>query len=176
MKFKSKFLSTISLLSIFSQIYAFRPNLLGKKAPEFKAQAVFADGSTGTFNLKNFAGKKIVLYFYPMDRTIGCTKQAQNFRDGIAKLEKQNITLVGISCDSVHSHKRFQEIHKLPYILVSDSRWHRTIAKLYGTVSFFISKRKTFLIDEKGIVFKIFDKVNIETQIDDILTAFEKKS
>lgn len=176
MKMKSKIFATITILSLFSQVFALRPALLGKKAPEFKAQAVFADGSTGTFNLKDFAGKKIILYFYPMDRTTGCTKQAQNFRDGIARLEAENIVLVGISCDSVRSHKRFQEIYQLPYILVSDSRWHRTIAKLYGAVSFFISKRRTFLIDEKGIVFKVFDKVNIETQIDDILAAFAKNA
>ena len=148
--------------------------LLGHKAPTFIATALFADGSVGNFNLADYAGKKVVLYFYPVDNTPGCTKQAQNFRDGIAQLQDQDIVLVGISCDSIESHKRFQKKYSLPYILVSDSRLHRSIGKKYpGTISFGCYKRKTFLINENGIVIKIFDKINIDNQIQDIIKAFQ---
>jgi len=149
-------------------------DLLCKPAPTFSAQAVFADGSVKKFNLKDFIGQKLVLYFYPMDNTPGCTKQAQNFRDNIKKLKDQGITLVGISCDSIKSHKNFQKKYDLPYILVSDSRRKKTISKKYGTSTFLMSKRKTFLIDECGTIFKKFDTINIEEQVDEIVKAFKK--
>lgn len=166
------FLYSISLL--FTMITTSSPNLLNKPAPHFIAQAVFPNGSEELFDLKKYLGKKIILYFYPMDNTPGCTCQAKNFRDNIAKLEEHGIVLVGISCDSIHSHKKFQNKYALPYILVSDSRSSKSIAKMYGSDSFFMSKRKTFLIDENGIIFKKFDKVNIEKQVDDIIDAFKQ--
>jgi thioredoxin-dependent peroxiredoxin len=171
MNFKQILCSIVLTTAIFGQIQSAQ-RLVGKNAPEFSAPALFPDGTVGTFNLKDYAGKKVVLYFYPVDNTPGCTKQAQNFRDGIAKLYDKDITLIGISCDSIQSHKRFQGKHHLPFPLVSDSRLHRGIAKKYGVVGFFCCKRRTFLIDEKGIIFKAFDKVVIETQIEDILKAY----
>ncbi|OGB86521.1 hypothetical protein A3J41_02640 [candidate division TM6 bacterium RIFCSPHIGHO2_12_FULL_38_8] len=165
----------LSLLVLSAQVQA-KNKILGKQAPDFTATTLFPDGSVKDFHLHDHMGKKIVLYFYPMDNTPGCTKQAQNFRDGIAKLDKQGISLVGISCNSIESHKRFQKKYNLPYPLVSDSRLHRSIGKKYpGTVSFGCYKRKTFLINKQGCVFKIFDKVNIENQIEDILKAFEQE-
>lgn len=176
MKFKHFFYSVFYTFAILGHLSAQSSNsLLNQKAPLFIAKALFADGHVGTFNLADYAGQRVVLYFYPMDNTPGCTKQAQVFRDGIAKLEDQGIVLIGISCDSIEAHKRFQNKHHLPYTLVSDSRLHRSIGKKYpGTVSFGCYKRKTFLINENGIVFKVFEQVNIEHQIDDILKAFAK--
>lgn len=174
---KSLFYSIMCALAFSSFIQTKTTNLIGTKAPEFAANALFPDGSVKEFKLSDYAGKKVVLYFYPADNTPGCSKQAQNFRDGIAKLEAEGITLVGISCDSIEAHKRFQKKFNLPYILVSDSRLHRTIGKKFpGTISFGFYKRKTFLINEQGIVFKKFDKVKIETQIDDILAEFASNS
>lgn len=170
MKLKYIFLC-ITLMPLIS--YA-KKDLLCTSAPLFTAQAVFADGTVKKFNLKNFIGQKLVLYFYPMDNTYGCSKQAQNFRDNIQRLKDHGITLIGVSCDSIKSHKKFQEKYSLPYILVSDSRIHQTISKKYGANSFLVSKRKTFLIDECGIIFEQFDKVNIEQQVDDIIKAFKK--
>jgi peroxiredoxin Q/BCP len=161
-----------SVFLLFPVIITSSPNLLNKQAPHFIAQAVFPNGLEQSFDLKKYLGKKIVLYFYPMDNTPGCTCQAKNFRDNITKLEEHEIIVVGISCDSINSHKNFQKKYALPYILVSDSRKSRGIAKMYGSDSFFINKRKTFLIDENGIIFKKFDKINIEKQVDDIVNAF----
>lgn len=146
--------------------------LVGKKAPIFKAPALLPDGTICNLNLQDYIGKKVVLYFYPVDDTPGCTKQAKNFRDGIAKLYDQDIVLIGISCDSIKSHQEFQAKHKLPFPLVSDSRWKRIVAKMYGVAGFLYCKRRTFLINENGTIFKAFDKVNIEQQIEEILKAF----
>lgn len=161
-------------LLLISHVSFSEVDLICKPAPLFSAQAVFADGTVKKFNLKDFIGQKLVLYFYPMDNTPGCTKQAQNFRDNIKKLKKDGITLVGISCDSIKSHKKFQKKYDLPYILVSDSRRRKFISKKYGVNTFLMSKRKTFLIDECGNIFKKFDQINIEEQIDEILKAFKK--
>jgi peroxiredoxin Q/BCP len=170
MKLKYLLLPTLFLASTIHTT----EDLVCKPAPLFKADALFPNGSVKTFNLKDFIGQKLVLYFYPMDNTPGCTKQAKNFRDNIEKLKKEGITLIGISCDSIKSHKKFQKKHQLPYILVSDSRKHQTISKKYGTKSILMSKRKTFLIDECGTIFKKFDSVNIEEQVDEIIKAFKK--
>ncbi len=174
---KSFFSLIICALALSSFMQTKTTSLIGQKAPGFTAKALFPDGSVKDFKLSDYAGKKVVLYFYPADNTPGCSKQAQSFRDGIAKLEAEGITLVGISCDSIEAHKRFQKKFNLPYILVSDSRLHRTIGKKFpGTISFGFYKRKTFLINEQGIVFKKFDKIKIETQIDDILKAFAENN
>ncbi|MBI2344465.1 peroxiredoxin [Candidatus Dependentiae bacterium] len=170
MKFKYLFFC----IMLISHISYSDDNLLCKAAPLFTAQAVFPDGTIKKFDLKDFIGQKLVLYFYPMDNTPGCTKQAKNFRDNIQKLKDQGITLIGISCDSIKSHKNFQKKYALPYILVSDSRRKRTILKKYKINTFFMSKRRTFLVDACGNIFKKFDHVNIEEQVDEILKAFKK--
>lgn len=151
-----------------------KDDLIGKNAPLFKSDAVFPNGSVKSFNLKNYIGKRLVIYFYPMDNTPGCSKQARIFRDNINKLKKHNIMVIGISADSIKSHKNFQKKYKIPYILVSDSRRKQTISKKYGTNSFFLSKRKTFLVDKSGKIFKKFDKVDIENQVDQIIYEFKK--
>lgn len=148
-------------------------SLVGKSAPLFTAKIVCPDGSVRDFSLKEYIGNKIVLYFYPMDDTPGCTKQAECFCKNIAKLEAEDIILMGISCDSISSHIKFQKKYSLPYPLISDSRLKRTISKLYSADGFLYSKRKTYLINQKGIVFKVFEHVTIENQIDDILRAFK---
>lgn len=176
MMYKNSILYALTFLSILGlyQRANPKPNLIGKKAPVFKAQAVNQQGGVYDFDLDDLKGKSVVLYFYPMDNTPGCSKQAQIFRDNIALLDSKNIVVVGIGCDSIKSHKKFQENKGLPFSLVSDSRWKQTISRLYGAAGWFSSKRKTFLIDEKGTVVKSFDKVDIQNQIEDILKAFNK--
>ncbi|MBV8661359.1 MAG: peroxiredoxin [Candidatus Dependentiae bacterium] len=147
--------------------------LVGKPAPVFCNQAVYPDGSVKDFDLKNFIGQNIVLYFYPMDNTPGCTIQAKKFRDEIDRLKAENIMVVGISTDSVQSHKNFQKKLALPYPLIADTG-KNSISKMYKTNGIFFGKRETFLINKKGIIFKVFDHVDIKNQIDDILEAFEK--
>lgn len=164
----------LSLLCINTPIMTPTASLINKPAPVFTAQAVFPDGSEQIIDLKKYLGQKIVLYFYPMDNTPGCTCQAKNFKENIEKLKNHGIVLIGISCDSIKSHKKFQKKHGLPYILASDARNSQAISKMYCANSFFMSKRKTFLIDENGIIFKKFDKINIEKQVDEIIHEFEQ--
>lgn len=148
-------------------------NLVGKKAPVFNAQAAFPDGCICDLNLQDYIGRyDIVLYFYPMDNTPGCSKQAQIFRDNIEKLKQHNIIVIAVSCDSITSHQKFQKKYQLPFPIVSDSRWNQTIGKLYGANGWFYSQRKTFLINTKGIIIKQFDKVDIQNQMEDILEIF----
>ena len=149
--------------------------LVGKQAPSFKGQAVFPDGTVQDFDLENYEGQNIVLYFYPMDNTPGCTKQAKIFRDNIKKMNAQGIMIVGISYDSIKSHKAFQDKHSLPFPLVSDSKNKHAISKKYKASGLITSKRKTFLINKKGIIFKVFDKVDIQDQIEDILECFAQQ-
>ena len=169
---KQLFLAT--MLGMFSLVYS-SETLLKQKAPLFTAQAVFPPShDIKDFSLKKYIGKKIVLYFYPMDSTPGCTKQAKKFREDMDELKKHGITVIGVSCDSVKSHQKFQEKYEIPYILVSDSRWSRTISKMYNAAGFLYSQRKTFLINEKGTIIHIFEHVNINTQVDEILEIFKK--
>lgn len=149
-------------------------SLIGKLAPQFTAPAVFPDGTVRTFNLTEYQGQNIVLYFYPMDNTPGCSQQAKIFRNHIQELNDAGILVLGISCDSIQSHINFKDKHGLPFPLISDSRLKRTISKAYGAAGFLYSQRKTFLIDQKGIVFHVFSDINLQTQIGDILHYFEQ--
>jgi thioredoxin-dependent peroxiredoxin len=159
-------------LVVCGNFMAARSPLIGKPAPLFKAPMVCPDGSLHICDLKKYIGNNIVLYFYPMDNTPGCSKQAECFCRSMDRLQDADIVLIGISCDSIKSHMNFQKKYSIWYPLVSDSRWKRTISKMYDAAGFLYSKRKTFLINKKGNVFKVFEQVTIENQIDDILNSF----
>ncbi len=150
-----------------------KQNLLGKPAPIFNGTAVWPDGSIKDFNVQNYIGQNIVIYFYPMDSSPTCTIQAKKFRDEIEKLHNNNIMVVGVSPDSINSHKKFQKALALPYPLVSDANKKHSIAKKYKTQGIFFGKRETFLINKQGIIFKIFDQIDIKNQVDDIITSFK---
>ena len=171
----------VVLFVSFSVMYArskvsFSQKMVGRQAPLFIGQAVFPDGTTGTFNLKDYIGKKIVIYFYPMDNSPGCTIQAKKFRDEIGRLSEQNIMVIGVSGDSISSHRKFQKALALPYPLLSDSGRKTSIAKEYKASRFLLGKRVTYLIDQDGVIFKVFDCVDIKNQVDDILQAFSVHS
>jgi peroxiredoxin Q/BCP len=133
----------------------------GEKAPEFTLEA--HDGRQ--VSLKDFLGKKVVLYFYPKDNTPGCTTEAVEFRDVAEEFEKQGAVIVGVSKDSVESHQKFKEKHGLPFALLSDPEGR--VLDLYGVWkekslygrTFMGTERTTFLIDEKGILVKVYRKV-----------------
>ena len=119
-------------------------------------------------SLKDYQGKKVILYFYPKDDTPGCTREASEFRDTIKQLENENAVVVGVSKDSVESHKKFREKYGLPFTLLSDPEakvlrlydvWKKK--SLYGR-EMMSTERTTFLIDEKGIVKKVYPKVKVE--------------
>jgi peroxiredoxin Q/BCP len=146
----------------------------GTTAPSFKT----TDANGEPVNLKDFRGKKVVLYFYPKDDTPGCTKEACSFRDAFSKFKKQGITILGVSPDSEKSHQKFTAKYKLPFTLLADT--DHSIADAYGVYgekkfmgrTYMGIHRTTFLIDEKGKIKKVFEKVKPEDHADEVLGAF----
>ena len=143
----------------------------GEKAPEFNLK----DTNGKNVKLSDFKGKKLLLYFYPKDNTEGCTKEACNLRDNNNLLKKNNIEIVGVSLDNEESHKKFSEKYNLPFTLLCDTSKKTSIDYgVYGKkMSFGIPKmgiiRTSFLIDEKGIIKKIFNKVDTENHASQVL-------
>jgi peroxiredoxin Q/BCP len=146
----------------------------GTTAPAFKTK----DANGESVSLKDFRGQKVVLYFYPKDDTPGCTKEACSFRDAFSKFKKQGIAVLGVSPDSEASHKKFAVKYKLPFTLLADT--DRAIAEAYGVwgEKKFMGRtymgvyRTTFLIDEKGKIKKVFEKVKPEEHGGEVLDAF----
>ena len=134
---------------------------VGKKAPEFELQ----DQNGDLHKLSDYLGKKVVLYFYPKDNTAGCTKQDCGFTELYPQFIEKNAVVIGVSKDSVKSHKKFEENHNLGFTLLSDEQLDTIKAydvwkekKNYGKTYMGI-ERTTYLIDEKGIIVKSFGKV-----------------
>lgn len=142
--------------------------VVGNLAPHFTLK----DEQGCERSLEEFKGKRVVLYFYPKDGTPGCKKQACSLRDSYGLFEKNGIVVLGISYDSVASHQKFKEKYKLPFILLSDST--KKVAKAYGASSawFFVSQRKTFLINEKGVIIAIINDVDPSTHTALVLERF----
>ncbi|HEV2826601.1 MAG TPA: thioredoxin-dependent thiol peroxidase [Pyrinomonadaceae bacterium] len=147
----------------------------GSIAPNFAAK----DANGETVRLKDLRGEKIVLYFYPRDDTPGCTKEACSFRDSFAAFKKRGIKVLGVSVDSEASHKKFMAKYKLPFTLLSDPEHAIADAyEVYGEKKFMGRtymgvKRITYLIDEKGKIKKVFEKVKPEEHARDVLAAFD---
>jgi peroxiredoxin Q/BCP len=143
----------------------------GDKAPDF--QATRDDGEK--VSLKDFRGKKVILYFYPKDDTPGCTREACDFRDSIARFNKKDVVVLGVSPDSIESHKKFKSKFDLPFPLLADE--DHKIAEAYGAwgeKSMYGRKflgiiRSTFLIDEKGKIAEVFGKVKVDGHVDQLL-------
>ena len=144
---------------------------IGDAAPGFS----LADQNGNIISLADFSGRKVVLYFYPKDNTPGCTRQACAFAASYEGFKAKNIVVIGISRDSVESHRKFAEKHNLPFILLADSEleviksygvWQEK--KLYGKVSMGVV-RTTFVIDEQGRISAIMPKVKPDTNASDIL-------
>jgi len=147
---------------------------VGDKAPMFALQ----DENGEIQELNDFKGKRLVIYFYPKDETPGCTKQACSLRDGYADLEKEDIVILGVSFDSVASHKKFKEHHTLPFSLLSDK--DKSVAIAYGACKKFIfnspfPSRKTFLINEQQFVIAILNDVDVKNHASEIIKAFGTK-
>lgn len=146
---------------------------VGDKAPEFSLPST--DGSM--ISLKDFRGKKVVLYFYPKDDTSGCTKEACSFRDNLARVKKKGAVLIGVSADSVGSHKKFTEKYDLPFPLISDEE--KSMIKAYGVWKeksmygrkYMGIERTTFIVDEKGKIAHLFPKVKVEGHTDEVLAV-----
>lgn len=144
---------------------------VGAPAPVFE----LPDQKGELHSLADYGGKWLVLYFYPKDDTPGCTTQACEFRDNIFAFRRLGAEIVGISLDSVDSHKAFAEKHGLPFTLLADEAG--ATARKYGVLKDYgsaqLAKRETFLISPEGLVARHYDKVNLETHSADVLADIE---
>lgn len=147
----------------------------GIKAPAFRGK----DQDGNTISLADFKGKKLVLYFYPEDDTPTCTIQACNLRDHYSILKANGFEVIGVSPDEEKKHKKFEDKYKLPFTLIADPK-HTIIEKygvwgekqLYGR-KYMGLHRTTFLIDEKGVIKKIFLKPRNKQHSEEILKAWQ---
>lgn len=144
---------------------------VGTQAPAF----TLPDQNGNLVSLSDFAGKKVVLYFYPKDNTPGCTRQACAFAQSYPEFQARNVVVIGVSKDSVVSHLKFAQKYELPFILLSDPELRAIQAygvwqekKLYGKVSMGVV-RSTYLIDEQGVIIKVMPKVKPDSNAQEIL-------
>jgi len=145
---------------------------IGDKAPDFSLVS-----DTGVkVRLKDLKGKKVILYFYPKDDTSGCTKEACSFRDNIKLFQKKNTVVIGVSKDDTKSHQKFKKKYDLPFTLLSDENlemlkeydvWKEK--SMYGKKYMGI-ERTTYVINEKGKISEIFNKVKVDGHIEEVLS------
>ena len=148
----------------------------GDKAPAFKGM----DQNGNPVSLSDYQGHKLILYFYPQDDTPTCTVQACNLRDNFALLKKEGFTILGVSPDEIEKHKKFESKYQLPFTLLADPK-HVIIDKygvwgekqLYGR-KYMGLHRTTFLIDEKGIIRKIFLRPKNKQHAEEIVKAWKE--
>ncbi len=146
---------------------------VGKKAPKFKG----LDQNGNAIQLADFEGQTLVIYFYPKDNTPGCTAQACDIRDNYKALNKKKIAIIGVSCDDEKSHNKFINKFELPFPLIADteqkmvSQFGVWVEKsMYGR-SYMGIARTTFIIDAKGIISHIIEKVDTKNHTAQILAA-----
>ena len=146
---------------------------VGEKAPDFSAQD--QDGKVHT--LSDYSGKQLVLYFYPKDMTPGCTVEACDFRDNLARVKGQGAEVLGVSPDSVKRHIKFVEKHSLNFPLLADEEKEIATAydvwkekSMYGKKYMGIV-RTTFIIDEQGKIKKVFPKVRVKGHVEKVIEA-----
>ena len=144
----------------------------GMKAPDFTLQ----DKDGNMVSLSDFAGRKVVLYFYPKDNTPGCTRQACAFAGSYEAFKSLGAVVIGVSKDSVASHAKFAAKHELPFVLLADPELEAIKAydvwqekKLYGKVSMGVV-RTTYVIDDTGVIEKVMPKVKPDTNAAEILS------
>ncbi len=150
---------------------------VGTKAPEFS----LPDQNGIIHSLKEYAGKKVILYFYPRDNTPGCTKQACGFSERYPLFQERNAVVIGISKDSTASHKRFEEKYGLQFTLLADPELEAIKAydvwqekKLYGKISMGVV-RTTYLINEEGVIVKALEKVKAADNPEQMLNELEQE-
>ena len=148
---------------------------VGKKAPAFS----LPDQSGESVSLKDFAGKQVVLYFYPKDDTPGCTKESCDFRDHITPIKKAGAVVLGVSCDGQASHQKFIKKFTLPFPLLSDEE--KVVVTAYGVYKeksmygkkYMGIERSTFVIDPAGKLKAIFRKVKVDGHVDEVLAVLK---
>jgi peroxiredoxin Q/BCP len=146
---------------------------IGDAAPDFTAHT----DSGEEVSLKDLRGKKVVLYFYPKDNTSGCTKEACDFRDNMARVKRKGVLLFGVSPDSEKSHQNFKTKYDLNFPLLVDSS--KEIAEAYGVWKeksmygrkYMGIERSTFVIDEKGKIANLWRKVKVSGHVEEVINA-----
>ena len=149
---------------------------IGTKAPDF----TLSDQNGKEHSLSDYRGKRVILYFYPKDNTSGCTKQACGFAERYPQITEKGAVVLGVSKDSVASHKKFEEKYSLPFTLLSDPE-HKVLEaygawgekKNYGKVSMG-TIRTTYLIDENGVIIKAAAKVKAADDPENVLKALSE--
>lgn len=144
---------------------------VGNNTPQFSLN----DQNGNLVNFADYKGKKLVVFFYPKDHTPGCTRQACTFRDTYEEFKKKNVTVIGISKDNTSSHIKFEKDYQLPFTLLSDT--DLKVANDFGVVvekNMFGKKsigmsRSTFIIDENGVIIKVFPKADPDNNAQEIL-------
>ena len=147
---------------------------VGQPAPDFKAPSTTGQAAS----LADYAGKWLVLYFYPKSFTPGCTKESCSLRDGFADIQALGATILGVSVDKLETQDKFKAEHKLPFELLSDA--DGAVAKAYGVLGLggFMAKRVTFIINPEGKLAQVLDSVNTgdhDAQVADALRALQQK-
>jgi peroxiredoxin Q/BCP len=142
---------------------------VGDSAPELKLK----DQHGNLVFLRDYAGKWVVLYFYPKDGTPGCTREACRFRDESQQLAPFNVQVIGVSVDDRESHEKFARKFKLNFPLLADPT--KKVTKAYGALAFYrLARRMTFIIDPDGKIRKIFAKVDPNTHVEEIIAALKE--
>lgn len=153
------FIVTLTFILLFTPFLVFGDPMINKPAPDFKAPAT----NGKTVSLSDYKGQWLVLYFYPKAFTPGCTAESCSLRDGFSEIQKLNATVLGVSLDDLETQKKFKAKYNLPFDLLDDK--NKKIAKAYDVLGMLglYAQRKTFIINPKGTLVYIFDKVSSKT-------------
>ena len=149
---------------------------LGKAVPNFTGRIT----NDFIFDLSDYKGQKIVIYFYPKDSTPGCTKEGEDFRDSFENFKKNNTVIIGVSRDSMTSHDKFSNKYNFPFKLISDE--NEKVCKLFDVIKeknmygrkYMGIERSTFLIDDKGVLVNEWRKVKVKGHVEQVLEALNK--
>ncbi len=165
------FWPTLGLVLVLASIGTAQGPALGEMAPDFTLPD--QDGIEHT--LSDYRGQRVLLYFYLRDDTPGCTKEAKDLRDDYAGYQSAGIAVLGLSFDSPASHIAFRDKYSLPFTLLSDQS--EKVARLYGTQGRYPSAiRRSFLINEDGVILHIIKDVDVTTHSKEVLNFFETGS
>ena len=142
---------------------------IGDTAPELKLK----DQHGNLVFLRDYAGRWVVVYFYPKDDTPGCTREACSFRDKSGQLERFNVQVLGVSVDGRESHENFAKKFNLNFPLLADPT--KKVTRAYGALAFYrLARRMTFIIDPQGKIRRIFRNVNPKTHVEEVARALKE--
>ena len=144
---------------------------VGEEAPDF----TLPDQDEKPVTLSSLRGKNVVLYFYPKDFSTGCTKEACHFRDAFEDFTEAGAEVIGVSGDSIESHRKFKKAYMLPFTLLSDEK--KEVRKQYGVLGHVLPARVTFVIDKKGVIRNVFSsQTDMKAHVDEAMKILKTMS